>query len=596
MGLMDSIFSAREMFSRLLGSWFQGSRDYWRTFGYLNYPPFSETYLKYTRQDIAGRIVDLPADALWDNPPVVTSDNQEWSTAWDNLVTNFNLWQVLSRADKLAGLDLYSIIVVGVAGTGALDTPLLDPTAPLPVRGPGRPRKAQGIDPGSIIYLQPYSADGAMIEEFDNDPSSPYYMLPKIYKLRGNNFTQQNVQNTNAIRFASRPDIRVHASRVLHVVEGALENQVFGVPRMHRVFNLLDDLIKVVGGSAETFWMVSDRGLQIDVDKEMALSPDDAADLTDELDEWEHGRRRVIRTRGVKINPIGSDTPSPQQNVAAIMSLISGASGIPQRILVGSEAGQLASEQDRANWAERTTERRQHFGEPTMIFQAIKKFTAMGVLPAPPDLTITIQWPDAFKLSPLERAQTSAQKARSAANLINVFTTAEPGTGQTINAATPFGGGGGAGGGADPNAPGKAGASKGGAAPGKSNDPGRAKAGKPATQAAPAPASASGPAGAPEGKIPSDASTLETPAGGGAQVIPAVLPGYDLLTIEEARSFMELGIPTPTFNETSDVTEGGSDVGPASQPTAQVGYLHILEKPESKIRIVSNVQQASGLR
>lgn len=539
MGMVDSVLTARSLLSRLLGARFGGSRDYWSTFGYLPTPTFRESLLKYTRQDIASRIVDMPADSLWDNPPVIISNDPAWNEAWDNLVTNFNLWHVLNRVDRLAALDLYAILVVGVSGQP------LDREGGAPR---GRPRKGRA----EVVYLQPYSATSAPIDAYDESPSSPNYMLPSRYKLTGGEADQSSIQGTaTGVRRASRPDVKVDASRVVHVADGVLETNVFGTPRIHRVFNLLDDLLKVVGGSAETFWMTSDRGLQIDVDKEMQLSPADGDALSDELDEYIHGRRRMIRTRGVTINPLGSETPSPAPNFDTITSLIAATVGIPKRILIGSEAGQLASEQDRSNWAERIGERRQHFAEPTVLFPLIRKLTALQVLPSPDQLTITIQWPDAFKLSPLERAQTSAQKARSAANLIKVFTTALPGTGVTVANPSP---------GTKPDI----GEDTNTAAKGGTNTPDpnplspATKSGGPNTQAFP-------PKGSGGNREDGNGNAVVPPSGG-SRVIPAEIPGYQLLSIEEARSFMELVQPVPTFNETSDVVGESPTPLPASPP------------------------------
>ncbi len=98
-----------------------------------------------------------------------------------------------------------------------------------------------------------------------------------------------------------------------------------------------------------------------------------------------------------------------------LMGLLSGATGIPRRILLGSEAGQLASEQDRANWAERIEERRTSFAEPVILLPFIRKMQDAEVLPQTDD--IEIEWPNAFHMSPLEENQAMAQKARAAVNL-----------------------------------------------------------------------------------------------------------------------------------------------------------------------------------
>jgi hypothetical protein len=158
----------------------------------------------------------------------------------------------------------------------------------------------------------------------------------------------------------------------------------------------------------------------MDLDKEMALSSEDAAALEDEVEEYHHNLRRFMRTRGVTITELGTRTASSKDPVDTVLSLISATTRIPKRLLMGSEAGQLASEQDRANWAERVDERREKFGRTRIVTPAVRRLVDLGVLPEPGEWSLL--WPNAFILGPLEAAQTSAQMARSAANLTKVLT------------------------------------------------------------------------------------------------------------------------------------------------------------------------------
>jgi hypothetical protein len=191
---------------------------------------------------------------------------------------------------------------------------------------------------------------------------------------------------------------------------------MFGDPRLAAVVNVLDDFMKVVGGSAEVFWLNANRGMHIDIDKEMQLEPNDEADLTSEIEEYTHQLRRIIRTRGVKITNLGSDPADPSGVFKTLCCMVSAMTGIPQRILFGNEAGQLASEQDRAMWADRINERRKSHASPIILMQFIKKCQQFGALPEAQDLKVT--WPDAFSMSPLEVAQASAQRARAVASFI----------------------------------------------------------------------------------------------------------------------------------------------------------------------------------
>ena len=53
--------------------------------------------------------------------------------------------------------------------------------------------------------------------------------------------------------------------------------------------------------------------------------------------------RRVIRTQGMELNTLGGAVANPQGPLDVIIKLVSVASGIPIRILTGSERGELAS-------------------------------------------------------------------------------------------------------------------------------------------------------------------------------------------------------------------------------------------------------------
>lgn len=390
---MPSALNQRWSWSAMLGKLFMGQRDLYKTFGYSHTILYRAAWARYRRQDIASRIIDAPVDALWSSPPQVKSGNKAWDDAWNDLIINRGLWDAIARVDKMAGLGDYSILLVGYENTSNLALP------------------ATAIPGRKVLYFQPYDYGSTLINKIVSDPSNPRYMKPETYHVQP---VFDQMRPTGGITVAA---FDIHYSRVLHIAENTLNDQIFGNPRIERVWNLLDDLLKVCGGTAETFWLTANRGMQIDIDKDMELSPKDAKDLTEEVDDYINNLQRVIRTRGVKVNNLGSSSPNPQQVFGMIMSLMSGATGIPQRILLGSEMGQLASSQDRNNWAERIKERRTKFGEPVILWPLIRQLTEAGVLPSGPNLDITIEWPDAFMLTPLEKAQASTQLGLAANNL-----------------------------------------------------------------------------------------------------------------------------------------------------------------------------------
>jgi hypothetical protein len=389
---------------------FMGNRNLYEVFGYTYQPSYDQKFIKYLRQDVAARIVDAPAAALWTNPPLVTSSDPNWNMLWDDLIARYNLFSNIERADKLAGIGRFSLILFGFNDGSDLSTP---------VNTRSITQKAE-----KIIYLQPYSERTVKIKRYNQDARSEEFMRPELYTVQP---MEEYVIGMDGGKINGKvlSSFDVHASRVVHIAENCLENGVYGSPRIERVYNILDDLLKVTGGSAETYWLTANRGIHIDIDKELEIDPKDAADLSAEVEEYQHQLRRFIRTRGAKVTSLGSDTPDPTGVFKMLISVLSGATGIPNRILIGAEAGQLASEQDRANWADRIDERRANWGNPVVLFQVIKRLTQAGYLPSSPEMTITVDWPSSFKMSPLENAQTSAQHARSATNFAKAIETME---------------------------------------------------------------------------------------------------------------------------------------------------------------------------
>lgn len=384
---------ARQQLAERAGLQFGGKRKLYEIFGYTKDVRPEDLLAKYQRQDIASRIVNAFPNATWSQPPKVLFSNTRNDKKWKDLTRKVRVWNVMHQADRLARMGRFSLILIGADDGAKLDKPLNEAK--------------------EILYLKPISERQVQITEFEDDSTQPNFGRPREYKITFDNPSmKQHVAGTTQV--SKVDDMVVHHSRVIHIVENPLEDDVFGIPILEQVYNVLDDLLKVAGGTAETYWLTGNRGIQADVDKEMELDPDDAAELSNELEEYMHSLRRIVRTRGVKLNTLGSDPPNPKEVFDMLIAIISGTTNIPRRILMGSEAGQLASEQDRANWAESVQDRRALVVEPYILDPFINRMMEIGILnPA----EYEYKWPEAFRVSPLERAQTMAAQARAVGNL-----------------------------------------------------------------------------------------------------------------------------------------------------------------------------------
>ncbi|MBU8908515.1 anti-CBASS protein Acb1 family protein [Desertibacillus haloalkaliphilus] len=387
----------RYQLSDRLGTQFNGKRDMYEVLGYKRRLRFQDYWNKYDRQDIAGRIVDAPAQGTWRNRPSIHEDDNKdedtpFESAWKTLEKKRSVIHYLERADRLAGIGHYSVLLIGVRGSTDLSEPL-DPNS---LTGPE-----------DIIYLSAFSEKNASIQQWETDPTNERFGLPKIYRIdfSGDDFHDQE----GGTKFYSVSK-NVHHSRVIHIADGLLEDEVFGRPRLKRVMNLLNDLEKVVGGSAEMFWQGAYMGLNANLNPDVQMTPDEADRVEEEMTEWFHGLRRFIRTQGMEVKQLGGQVAEPKESFETIISLISGATNIPKRILLGSERGELASNQDEGNWNSYLSDRQTTFAEPNVLRPFIDRMIWLGVLPAPQQ-RYEVEWPDLFALNDKDKSDISDKRA-----------------------------------------------------------------------------------------------------------------------------------------------------------------------------------------
>jgi uncharacterized protein len=402
MKLMSALVSRAGLASKL-GMQFDGDRDLYKVLGYKRSLTFDHYLTKYKRQNVAARIVDAPAQTTWRRSPVVWDTNpkdptSEFELAWKRLKQKLRVMHYLERADRLSGIGRYGVLLLGVRGSGGrnLETPL----------------RSDFKDISDLAYLSVYTEGSAEIESFVGDRSDPQFAKPEFYNI--------DLSGGDVSEVGMSQKAKVHHSRIIHIAEGVMEDEVLGQPRLQSVYNLFDDLEKVSGGAPEMFWQGAYRGLHIDINPEFQqgdLGEDELDALNDEVDEFVHGLRRIIRTQGVDVKPIRVQLADPGNTYSMIMDLISGASKIPKRILFGSERGELASQQDEINWNARITERQNQFAEPIILRPFIDKLVTIGILPRPQNDWYEVIWPSLFELDELRRSQAVWTWARAAEKL-----------------------------------------------------------------------------------------------------------------------------------------------------------------------------------
>lgn len=377
------------------GMSFGTSRDLYSALGYKRTLEISDYRARYARDDIAGRIVEAFPKATWrggaeliedQDPSVETDFEQEFAA----LEKRLHLWSVFQRADILAGLGRYSVIMIGADGDVATELP--------------RMQSQEGV-----LFLATYCEDEAKIDSVEEDPANPRYGLPVFYGI-----TRSSTRKT-----ISR---RVHWTRVVHIADGVLDQPQYGTPRLERVWNRLDDLQKIVGGGSEAFWLRVHQGMLFKLDKDVKVGDAELTKLKDEAEEFAHQMRRTMAARGFDVETLGSDVANFANQVTSIISLISGATGIPQRILLGSERGELSSTQDKENWDERVQDRRTDYAAP-IVDDFVKRLRGVGGLPEVEDFSV--RWPEIEDLNKKEQADVADKWAGLNTKVGDVVVTAD---------------------------------------------------------------------------------------------------------------------------------------------------------------------------
>lgn len=357
------------------GVTFQGARDLYTTLGYKRLLTWDDYLARYQRGGIAAAIVDAFPDATWRLPPTVReigkdseTDKSPFEAAWEGLVSRLKLWQVFRRLDRLACLGHYAVLLLGLRGQTQWDA------AATPVRGPD-----------DLLYLNTYSEKNATIQSLVSSERLPTFGQPAQYYLNLNllydDLSGTRLSTPAQVTFSKA--MPVHASRVVHVAENGLFGSLIGEPRLRRVWNYLDDLDKVLGGSGEMFWQDAKRRLVLSLAPDAQLTTEAAANLSAEVEEFVHELRNFLRVQGMEVTQLEGKIPDPSGNVDKIVSMIAGAVRIPQRKLIGNEQGQLASGQDENNFADTTLERMNLYAYPVILQGTIDRFIALNVLPPP---------------------------------------------------------------------------------------------------------------------------------------------------------------------------------------------------------------------
>lgn len=401
--LAERFFSTRATFG--------GKRDVFEAAGYPRALTASDYLDRYERQDIAQRVIEIYAEETW-RGALELQENEEtelslFEQAWLDLVatqesedgdTRPGITHYLQRADVVAGMGRYAVLLLGFAD----GQPLSEPVRP------------GSMAEGDLMYLSVYSEEQAGIAAYETDASNRRYGKPVGYNLKVTNGEKID------IRFA-------HWTRCVHVAEKPLTNDLLGQPRLRSIYNRLLDIEKIMAATGEGGWRLMNPsvifatkdGYQLpnpdpSMPEDMRTALQAALDKQEgQIDELVHGLRRAVALEGLEPHWEDVQMSDPNGALDAYIKMVSAATGIPVRLLTGSERGELASSQDEKNWSNKINARRSIFAEPILVRPVVNRLRWAGVLPQPATGRYVCNWEPLLGDNPSEAVE-RADKAASA--------------------------------------------------------------------------------------------------------------------------------------------------------------------------------------
>lgn len=398
----SSALLTRSGIAQKLGKSFANTRDIYSACGYPKTLVFDDYAARYFRQDIAKRVVNAYPEATWRRGPAIYETEDDAQTDFEKKVKRIfrtlKIQNFLLRLDKIAGIGRYGVMLLGFNDSKTLQTEVKRAT--------------------ELKFLQIYSEKDAEIFTLDRESTSPRYGQPLQYKI--------NVgTSADGVTLSNQKEEIVHHSRILHVAEGLTSGEVYGSSRLEAIYNRLQDVELVMAGSAEMFWRGGYPGLSFEApsDADIDQSMDD---LEDEIEDYIHGLNRYLRLIGLQTKQLLPVIADPSPHVEIQLQAISAGTGIPKRILTGSERGELASSQDDDNWMQRVSERRGTFAEQSILRPFIDRLITVGVLPPVKNedegeevFGYSVEWPDANSVTKKEQVTNAKTEAEAIATYVN---------------------------------------------------------------------------------------------------------------------------------------------------------------------------------
>lgn len=418
--VMNVMGSRKEFLNRLIDP----RRDVEGECGHPENIELKDYQRMFDRHGVAARAVSVMAKETWkvepevyedEDPETITPFEEDWgnlSSTMGMMTDHFRgdcgspVMEVLKRADILCGIGRYGVIVLGLDDG-------------LPLSAPARSLDTNpAVTPRRLVSMRVFPEILAPVRSWDDDRTSVRYGMPNSYSVcfsdNGLAPGERPVYGPNGGGWGAFKGEDVHWSRIIHVVDNVMSSEVYGVPRCQPIFDELLDVRKVRGGSAEMYWRGAFPGLSIESHPSLggeALFDETATKQM--MEDYMNGLQRYIALLGMSVKSLAPQVVDPTPQVMVLIQSICINLGIPMRIFMGSERGELSSAQDSEEWADRVRARQKDQVNPRIIRPFVNHLIWLGCLRPPGEGGLFIDWPDASSRTDKDKAQIAFQKTQA---------------------------------------------------------------------------------------------------------------------------------------------------------------------------------------
>jgi Protein of unknown function (DUF1073) len=365
----------------------------------------------YRNHPLARRICSEFADHSWINAPLVLEKENvtgmpttAFEKACDEIAKKVDLYAKFKQLDILACKGQYAVLYIDYAderGAQKINYNTLssnngasaDYYQKLGVVN-WESLKNKGAE--AINSVVSFDQGVAWPKIVNTDTKSPIPPEIEYYILQTGGINSHSLTiNTGNL---STKQFETHRSRCLHAIKHADTNNYYGISMLEPVYNYLKVIMSLVGSSAVIFELNARGGLALSL-KNDTRSLDQASldKFKDAASEYVEGYRRFLLCEGLDAKVLNHTSHSPVEPFDVAMKLIAAHTKIPIRILLGNEAGNLASEEDSANLQLTTQSYQTGFCSP-MVRSFFQPLIDNQVIPAPSSGEFKVEWPSNTKL------------------------------------------------------------------------------------------------------------------------------------------------------------------------------------------------------